>query len=138
MSAYVEPALSPADALHLVAEDLERIAEESSGALTRSMITEALLDHEALLWLILDDAEKYAGCVVTEWVDEPGGAFVHIVGMRVRPGSNGTFGSVIDRLSKWAHDAGARLSGTSCRRGMGRHLAKLGWEPRFVEYVEPA
>lgn len=126
----------PADALHLVMEDLDRVAEESDGALTQESLVEALLEHEAALWLILSD-EDYIGCIVTEFIPEAVHTFVHIVAMRVRPEANGAFGEAMAKLSEWAYSVGARLSGTSRRPGMGRHLAKLGWEPRFVEYVEP-
>lgn len=137
MTVTLHSVSAPADALHLVVEDLDRVAEESDGALTRESLVEALLECDAALWLILDGEDRYAGCIVTEFVPEAEQAFVHIVAMRVRPGANGTFDAAIGRLSEWAHSVGARLSGTSRRPGMGRHLARLGWKERFVEYVEP-
>lgn len=132
----LRPAASPIDALPLVREDFNRIVEESDGAVSWDRLVEAIATGKAGLWLIVD-GEDYLGCVITEIVQEPKHLWVHIVGIRVHTGANGAFRGAIAQLSEWAHGFGARLSGTSRRPGMGRHLAKLGWEPRFTEYVEP-
>lgn len=137
MTVTLHSVSAPADALHLVLDDFDRVAEESDGAVTREELIEALLEHEAALWLVLDGKDRYAGCIVTEFVPEAIHTFVHIVAMRVKPGADGVFDQAIGKLSEWAHSVGARLSGTSRRPGMGRRLARLGWEERFVEYVEP-
>lgn len=133
MTVHVHSVPSPADALHLVTEDLEHVCRQSPKTLTLGSVVAALMDGSAQLWLVLED-ESYAGCYVTEIVEQ--GGFVHIVAARIRPGSE-AFEPSIAQLSEWAHGFGARLSGTSRRPGLGRLLARLGWEPRFVEYVEP-
>jgi hypothetical protein len=133
MAVHLHAVPQPADALHLVAEDLEAVCRESDGALRQGTIVSAILDGSALLWLVLEE-DSYAGCYVTEVVEE--GGFCHIVACRMRPGSR-AFEESLRLLSEWAHGFGARLSASSVRPGMGKLLGRLGWQRRFVEYVEP-
>lgn len=140
MPVHLHPVSTPADALAMVTPDLYAVAEESDGALTLGTLSARILAGQATLWLILSGgAERYVGCLVTEVLAEDPPK-VHVVAMRVRAGAGGeVFAEALEKLGAWAADAipGARLTGTSRRPGMARHLARLGWKPRFVEYVAP-
>lgn len=125
---------SPPDDLGQVREDLELVCKASEGALPKGELFQALLEHRCQLWLIRVDGD-YAGVLVTECLPNR----INVVGLRVVPSyaRDGVFDEVLSQLHAVATEYGLDLTGLSARTGMGRHLARLGWRQRLIEYVAP-
>lgn len=117
----------------MVVQDVEVAASFSDGELDPEDVRRAVEAGAAQLWLVFSDG-AYRGVVVTEIQRR----MVNLVLIRLR--DHARLGAVLEWLRRWAVDEigpGVKLCGSSRRPGMGRLLARLGWKPRFIEYVSP-
>ena len=115
----------------LVGRDVRDACAESDGELDADLVQAALGIGEAVLWMVVE-GDAYHGVVVAEATRT---GFCNVILLRLSPRAPRlALRTVLDQLHELT---GLRLAAWSRRPGMARLLGRLGWKPRFVEFLQP-
>lgn len=120
----------------LVEDDLDLCVDQCGGDITPATVR-ALIDSGDANLRIVSVGEDYAGFAVTEPLPLGENLYLNIIAIRIRPKHHGVFEATLEKIAEIARSCGARACGYSLRPGMARSLRRVGWKPRFVQYVAP-